>query len=121
MDYSLLLGIHFRSPEYASTPHATDKARTCLVPSVHHGLHLPLDTACCMDGVYLPSERPAPQSQLRSQSCLLLGIHFRSLDYASTPNATDKGTAPGPCSALQHPRHLGIGSRERLASFTCRI
>ena len=25
MDYSLLLGIHFRSPDYGSTPQATDK------------------------------------------------------------------------------------------------
>ena len=29
MDYSLLLGIHFRNPGYASSPPATDKVGHC--------------------------------------------------------------------------------------------
>ncbi len=28
MDYSLLLGVHYRSPGYASSPEVTDKAST---------------------------------------------------------------------------------------------
>ena len=31
MDYSLLLGVHYRSPGYASSPQVTDKASHYLV------------------------------------------------------------------------------------------
>ena len=34
MDYSLLLGLHFRNPDYASTPHATDRVRILLAIAV---------------------------------------------------------------------------------------
>ena len=30
MDYSLLLGVHYRSPGYASSPQVTDKVNPCL-------------------------------------------------------------------------------------------
>ena len=32
MDYSLLLGIHYRNPGYASSPPATDKVKLALPP-----------------------------------------------------------------------------------------
>lgn len=30
MDYSLLLGVHYRSPGYASSPQVTDKVHCCI-------------------------------------------------------------------------------------------
>ena len=43
MDYSLLLGLHFRNPDYGSTPHATDKVGWTsdhLPFSAAHAVHL---------------------------------------------------------------------------------